>query len=253
MALAPAILATLALLTVAGAVGRDLNEPEPSPALEAQLRLERLVEMGVSGTPLEEAQGRVRAFDAANFTFESVLADGIGGTAGAVMLLVFGLTSMAAAVYAAFIFGHRFAELSPRLPRWAWGVLGALSAYPLLATGLAAEAPALFGILGAAFAPVAGAIAADFILHRGTWPGPRPGVRVAGLIAWAVGFAVGLLPTIGRLAGVEILTHAQPASLLAFAAGFVVFALLSPFGARRGEEDLSQRRGAAEKDGTAER
>jgi cytosine permease len=202
VAFASWVVATLAMLTIAGALGMS------PPAVV-----------------------RVRPPSASALTFHDVVRDRIGGRLGGVMLLVFGLASMAPAVYASHVFGHRFAAAWPRLSRLRWTLVGAVAAWPLVATGLAGRLEPIFGIMGAASAPLVGAIAADYSRTRGIWPGPRRGVNQAGLVAWAVGLTVGLLPTVAHAWGRADTWRLQPAAVLAFLAGYVVYLVLARFGA----------------------
>lgn len=85
--------------------------------------------------------------------------------------------------------------------------------------------------MGAVFAPVAGAIAADASRSRGVWPGPRPGAGTAGLVAWVIGMAVGLVPMIAASWQIEPGTRFQPAALFAFLAAYFVYRVLVGLGA----------------------
>jgi cytosine permease len=64
-------------------------------------------------------------------------------------------------------------------------------------------------------------MAADFHLSGHRWVGPREGVNVAGYLAWALGFAVGILPFLPIPA--SIMPYVQPAPLYSFIAGFLVY------------------------------
>ena len=57
----------------------------------------------------------------------------------------------------------------------------------------------VFSVIGALLAPVAGAMAADYVRSKGRWPGARRGVNIAGYGAWVVGVVVGLSPYLARL------------------------------------------------------
>jgi cytosine permease len=195
VAFASTIVATLALLTVAGAAGR--LPPASTPDL----------------------------------TFHASVARAIGGTLAGAMLLIFGLASLAPTTYAAFGFSHRLTAIWPRVSGLGWTLIGAAAAWPLIATGLAGRLEAIFSLMGAVFAPVAGAIAADASRSRGTWPGPRPGASTAGLVAWVSGLAVGLVPTIAASWQIEPATRFQPAALFAFLTAYVVFRVLAALGA----------------------
>jgi cytosine permease len=70
-------------------------------------------------------------------------------------------------------------------------------------------------------------MAADYLLAGKKWPGPREGVNMAGYLAWAAGFIVGVLPW---LVPEEYKTYTQPAVLYSFLIGFLVYTLLAKGG-----------------------
>ena len=161
-------------------------------------------------------------------TLRSVMIGGFDRRLGSAMLLTFGLASMAPAVYGAFVFGTRFATIGPRVSKLTWTMIGASAAWLLIVGGWSDRTETFFGALGAAFAPVAGAMAADFAIRRGRWPGPRRGINPAGLLAWALGLAVGLIADRRPNAlGSDRLARFQPASLAAFGVAFAAYALLT--------------------------
>jgi hypothetical protein len=143
------------------------------------------------------------------------------------MMILFGLGSMAPAVYAAWSYGQRFSATGPRPSRWTWTFLGALAGFLLIASGLTTRLEELFTAMGAVFAPVVGAMAADALRQRGAWPGPRRGVNGPGVAAWLVGLGVGLVPLLGRLASPARLQDVQPAAVFAFLAAFATYGLLA--------------------------
>src|SRR5262249_17906894 len=131
-----------------------------------------------------------------NFSVRAALVLGLNPRLAGVTFLAFGLSSLAPTVYAAFIFGNRLSAVWPRLSQLRWTMLGAGMAWPLMATGLPMRLESVFTLLGAVFAPVAGAMAADYFRSKGAWRGPRQAVSTAGLAAWAMGFTVGFFPLI---------------------------------------------------------
>jgi cytosine permease len=239
VAFAPFVLATIALLIVAGAQGRAVA-PAPIEDRPAFGRLAPPPRGPVMrprapgpAPPRLAAPGPIPAPGAVRRgpdTIGDALQHGIGGWAGGAMLMFLGLASLAPAVYAAFDFGHRFYALWPRLKRWQWTLIGGFASLPLVATGVAARLDLMFNLLGAAMAPVVGALAADFVRHRGAWPGPRRGVNPVGFLAWGVGLAVGLLPTIGRAAPLGRWSRFEPAAVFAFAAAFLAYFVLALVG-----------------------
>jgi cytosine permease len=195
-------IATLALLTVAGAFGHyrmPMGAPHP-PAL-------------------------------ADFRFGSALVLGLPARLASATFLIFGLSSLAPTCYAAFVLGERLANVWPARSRLQWTLLGTAAAWPLCATGWAGQLETVFALLGALFAPMAGAMAADYVRNRGSWPGPRKGVSVPGIVAWVFGVAIGMIPLIGNAWGMAAWARFQPAALYAFLAAFLVYRLLAAFGA----------------------
>ncbi len=232
--LAPVVVAALALLAVAGHQG-SLAAAQPF-SFEPPKTYARRPPSGstigdLPGRPGGEAPASsaspVPGPDAPPFTLRAVLVGGFDRRVGFAMLLIFGLASLAPAIYASFGFGRRFSAMGPGVAPLAWTLLGATAGWLLIVGGWAGRPEDVFNVLGAAFAPVSGAMAADYALRRGRWPGPRRGVNPPGLIAWALGLAVGLVPTVARALGSARPDRFQPAALGAFAVAFLAYALLA--------------------------
>jgi cytosine/uracil/thiamine/allantoin permease len=85
----------------------------------------------------------------------------------------------------------------------------------------------LFSVVGALVAPVVGVLAADYVRSKGRWDGPRPGVNWQGVLAWAIGVAVGLAPPICDAVVHTSFRFRQPAVLLAFFASACAYTLLA--------------------------
>ncbi|SIO63025.1 cytosine permease [Singulisphaera sp. GP187] len=202
VALAAWTVATLSLLTVAGAVGR----------YSAPLHLKNTPGVG-------------------NFSFRTALVLGLPEKLAGAIFLFFALSSLAQTCFSADIIGHRFAAVWPRISRLGWNLIGTTAAWPLVATGLAIRLEEIFTLLGAIFAPMVGAMTADYVRNRGVWPGPRRGLNPAGLVAWLCGVAVGLVPLIAVAGGWSDGSRLQPSSVFAFAAAFLIYTLLAAIGA----------------------
>ncbi len=190
VALAPTVVVSVALVTVAGFLGRH-------PAAAA--------------------------------TYSAALLQGIGGWPGAALMMTFTFALLGPTCYMPTGFCRLFAAAWPGPRRWVWPLVGAGLAWPLVASGRAGHLETIFGLLGAAVAPIAGALAADWLRDRGGWPGPRRGFNPAGLLAWLVGCAVGLIPYLGPMLGAARLARVQPAAVLAFLAAFVIQGALGLF------------------------
>jgi cytosine permease len=92
----------------------------------------------------------------------------------------------------------------------------------LALTRVAGDLPSVFGIIGASFGPIVGAMTVDYLLAGGKWAGPRAGWNAAGWGAWLLGFVVGILPNFG--------VAVPCAPVLAFVVGAVVYFLLAKAG-----------------------
>jgi cytosine permease len=183
--------AGLALFTVAGALGKDPN----MPAL---------------------------GYGAALGT--------LSPTISKIMLILFAIGSMAPACFCSFIIGNSLSTMlgSPKT-RVPLTMGGATIGIILAVTGVSANLAPYFGLIGASFGPVVGAIAADWFLSGKKWSGPRQGVNIAGYGAWIVGFLVGISNNgmVTTALGKELLAGWHPTGVYSFVVGFVVYLILS--------------------------
>jgi len=141
-----------------------------------------------------------------------------------VMLILFAIGSMAPACFCSFIIGNSLSTMlgkpNARVPITMVGVsLGII----LAVTGAAAKLAPFFGLIGASFGPVVGAMAADWFLSGKKWSGPRVGINMAGYAAWLIGFIVGISnnPLLG------LLPDWHPTGVYSFIVGFVVYYALA--------------------------
>jgi cytosine permease len=122
----------------------------------------------------------------------------------------------------------------PGVPRVSSTMAAAAVGVLLAVTGVAANLISFFTIVGASFGPIIGAMVADYLLSGRRWSGPREGVNLAGYIAWAVGFVVGILPldVLPISLSPEMKGYVQPAVVYSFLVGFVVYFGLAKAGIR---------------------
>ncbi len=200
------IIATLAILAVLGAAGKE---------------------------ELRRAAGQVLVIHESpwRFTFQAAVTQGIGGSWACAILLLMGLQSLAPTVFAAHVVGDRFESFSNgRINPLAGTLIAATIAWLLMSVGklsLTYRLEIIFTITGAFYAPVLGALASDAIRRRFEWPGPRQGWNLAGLASWAVGVTVGLLPLwFGSWSAGPRWLAPEPSALFAFLAAFGAHALL---------------------------
>lgn len=195
--LAALIAGFFALLTIAGAIGKD-----PQIAVNAGM-----------GTP--------------NMDVFSVFINSIGAVGGVIALIMFWVFVIACICptgFCAFLAGNAFSTMIPRFPRIVLTLAAGAVGTVLAATGVSQNLVGFFLIIGASFGPIIGAMTADYLRH-GKWAGPRQGVNWAGYIAWAFGFFFGILgviPGIGFPYGLE--------TLVSFVVGFTVYLILCELG-----------------------
>jgi len=186
-----------ALLTIAGAVGKN-----PAIATEAG--------MGTTNVNVVAA-------------FSGSIGE-VGGFIATIMFWVFVIACICPTGFCAFLAANAFSTMFPKLPRIGLTMGAGVIGLVLAATGVAQNLIGFFLIIGASFGPIIGAMTADY-LRNGQWSGPRKGINWAGYIAWAVGFVIGILgviPGIGFGYGLE--------TLMSFVVGLAVYLILADFG-----------------------
>lgn len=135
------------------------------------------------------------------------------------------VTAFPSACFCSLIAANSIKTTLPKVNPWISCGIGCAVAIALAISGVAGKCIAVFGFIGASFGPICGAMAAEYLLSKGRWSGPRAGFNPAGWVAWAVGFAVGVQPNFAASCGFAI----PAAPVAAGIAGFFVFALLSKF------------------------
>jgi cytosine permease len=112
------------------------------------------------------------------------------GTAKIFWLLL-AIAAFPPACFSSLIAAASFKNTLPKVNPFLSCGIGTAASIALVLSGKAGNAAAVFGIIGASFGPICGAMTADFLLAGSKWPGPRAGFNPAGWISWAVGFVVG--------------------------------------------------------------
>ena len=146
-----------------------------------------------------------------------------------VMLLLLAVGSMAPACFCSSIIGNSLSTMIPSLPRVPLTLAGATVGIVLAALGVAGHLEPFFGLIGASFGPICGAMVADYVLSGRRWAGPRAGVSIAGYGAWIVGFLVGISNN-SALGERALLANWHPAAVYSFIVGFVVYYVLAAAG-----------------------
>jgi purine-cytosine permease-like protein len=151
------------------------------------------------------------------------------GSLAPIMFFLFAAASLVPTCFCTFIAANSFGTMLPKIPRSLSTLVGVTIGAILAVTGVAKNLVGFFSLVGASFGPICGAMAADYLLSKGKWSGPRKGINWAGYFAWAVGFIVGILDHIPGVPASWV--HAdRPAVLLSFIVGFVIYYVLAKAG-----------------------
>jgi cytosine permease len=160
-----------------------------------------------------------------SFLFDAVIRRQ-GGMLAKSMFILFAIASFAPGCFCSFIAGNSIGTMFPKANKTLTVSIGAVVAIILAATGWALNLVRVFGIIGASFGPICGSMVADYLLSGRKWSGPRKGINWPGYIAWAIGFIVAILPMLSP----EKFAFINPAPVIAFVIGFVVYLILAKAG-----------------------
>lgn len=224
------IQAVIGFFATAGAAGADfgMNNRDGRDVRLGGLVGITLAVLVAGGLPiLSVAAARANDPTITSFSYDAVIGS-LGGVLASSMFFLFAIASIPPACFCALIAGNSFSTMIPGVKRISSMMVGVTVAIILAVTGVAENLIGFFTIVGASFGPICGAMAADYLLSGGKWPGPREGINLAGYFAWALGFLVGILPFLP--VSPEIKTYAQPAVVYSFITGFVVYAILAKAG-----------------------
>ncbi|HEY6292277.1 MAG TPA: cytosine permease [Terriglobia bacterium] len=223
----------IGFFATAGAAGADFglnNRDRRDVALGGLVGI-ALAIVVAGGLPVLSVAGHIgltsAPFTAANLDFSAAVSQ-VGALASAVFFL-FAAASVAPTCFCTFIASNSFATMLPKIPRSLSTVAAVTVGMLLAVTGVAQNLIGFFTIVGASFGPICGAMAADYLLAGRKWSGPRKGINWAGYIAWALGFAVGVLPQIPGVPSAWVQAD-RPAPLFSFVAGFLVYWVLAKAG-----------------------
>jgi len=150
----------------------------------------------------------------------------LGSKMGAVCMYLLAIAAFPPACFSSFIAANSFKTTLPKVNPFISCGIGTAVAIVLAITGLAGDAIAVFGIIGASFGPVCGAMMADYLLAGRKWAGPRAGWNCAGWVSWVVGFVVGAIGMV-----VPAMAGKIPCPpVAAFVVGFVLYIVLAKVG-----------------------
>ena len=144
------------------------------------------------------------------------------------MMFLLALAAFPPACFSSFIAANSFKTTLPQVNPFISVGIGTAVSIILAVTGLAGDAIGVFVIIGASFGPICGAMLVDYLLSGGKWSGPRAGFNPAGWISWALGFVVGILPSLH--AKWPSIPEMPAAPVAAFIVGAVVYFLCAKAG-----------------------
>ena len=170
------------------------------------------------------AYGAANGADATTLRASNLMAHIMGseGT-GKVMWFLLAIAAFPPACFSSFIAANAFKTTLPKVnPSVSVGI-GAAVSILLAVTGWAGDVMSVFGIIGASFGPVCGAMMVDYIMAGKKWAGPRASWNLAGWISWVAGFIVGMLPLVSSV-------KIPAAPLMAFIVGAGLYFILAKAG-----------------------
>jgi cytosine permease len=147
---------------------------------------------------------------------------GLPGWLVSAMMIGLTLAAFPGACFSSFIAANSFKTVMPQVNSFLSVGLGALVSIILAVTGVAGNLETVFGLIGASFGPICGAMCVDYLLAGRKWAGPRAGFNPAGWTAWLLGFIVGILPNLK----VEV----PAAPVAAFVVGAIVYFVMAKAG-----------------------
>jgi cytosine permease len=150
------------------------------------------------------------------------------GTARIFWLLL-AIAAFPPACFSSLIAAASFKNTLPKVNPFISCGIGTAASIALVLTRYADNAGAVFGIIGASFGPICGAMTADYLLSGRKWAGPRAGFNIPGWISWALGFVVGTWNSL--FAGLLHVNFEMPCPpVAAYIVGFVLYIILAKAG-----------------------
>ena len=190
IALATMFTAGLAMLIVAGAYGKA------NVVAQAQ-QLATDAATNAQAAAVKAGQTDALLTKALPMTAYELIPAVLGAGTGKIIWILLAIAAFPAACFSSFIAANSFKTTLSKVNPFISVGIGAIVSILLAVTKLAGRVSGVFGLIGASFGPICGAMAVDYMLNGCKWAGPRKGFNPAGWLAWAFGFAVGIMPNLG--------------------------------------------------------
>jgi cytosine permease len=163
-----------------------------------------------------------------------ILGDFLGPQLAAIFGVALTIAAFPSACFSSFIAANSFKTTLPKVNPFISVGLGAIFSIIIAITGWAGNLVAMFGLIGASFGPICGAMVAEYFLSGFKWTGPRAGFNVPGWAAWFCGFLIGILPnpvlTAWGITQPGQFAFLEPAPVIAFFAGALIYVILAKLG-----------------------
>jgi cytosine permease len=230
IALAVLLTAGISSLIVAGVHGspdyhKQAIDNAKAAVTKAVAQAEQTADAAAKDTVMEETAKK----EAANGLYRTTALMGVvlGDKMAKILMFLLAIAAFPPACFSSFIAANSFKTTLPKVNPFISVGLGAAFSIALAISGQAGNAIGVFGIIGASFGPICGAMAVDFLLSGGTWTGPRAGFNPAGWISWAAGFVVGIAPQVPQL---STILPVPAAPVAAFVVGAVLYFICAKIG-----------------------
>lgn len=171
-----------------------------------------LIVAGAYGNP-ETAKAMLEAGTPMNAT--EVMNFVMGSKIGGIMMMLLAVAAFPSACFASVIASDSFKTAMPNVNANLSVSFGGAIATILALSGVAGKAAAVFAFIGASFAPIIGAMCAEYIIAKGDWKASGENFNKSGWLAWAIGFVVGVMPNFN--------VAIPLAPLVAWAIGFAIY------------------------------
>ncbi len=163
-----------------------------------------------------------------------IMADFLGPQLASIFGIALTIAAFPSACFSSFIAANSFKTTLPKVNPFISVGIGAIISILIAITGWAGKLPVMFGLIGASFGPICGAMAVEYFLNGFKWVGPRAGFNLPGWAAWLCGFIVGILPNPALIAwGITQkgqFAFLEPAPVIAFFVGAIVYLILAKLG-----------------------
>ena len=230
IALAILLTAGISTLIVAGVHGspvykKAVIENATASVTKAVAQVEKTADAATKDDSME----RTAKEEAASGLYRTTAMMGVvlGDKMAKILMFLLAVAAFPPACFSSFIAANSFKTTLPKVNPFISVGLGAIFSIALAISGQAGNAIGVFGIIGASFGPICGAMAVDFLLSGGKWTGPRAGFNPAGWISWAAGFFVGIAPQVDQLKNI---LPVPAAPVAAFVVGAVVYFICAKIG-----------------------